>query len=455
MPPSVPAKGRSLRLNPIAGPILGEFLLGMTVAMVGLWLASHESDAEAAAFGLGQQLLEAFNVFLRVVAIGVGVVVTQALGGGLQEAVRRTSLASLAAGSWIGLGVLVLVALNPAGILRWLNAPADVLPLATPLLLALVLVMPLEAYNLAMAAVLRAHLRAKETLRVMLIMHATHLVLAVILMRGLGTWEGLGIIGFAPALFLSRVWGLVLHLRLWREELDIAPTPRDFWRAPSTVIAPLLRNGLPGAGMEMAYRIGFMVSLATTAKLGTVALATHSYTLQLLKYVLLISLSIGWAVEIMVGRLVGAGEFRQGDQLVKKALRNGWIASGGLALLAALLAPWLMRIFTRDPQVIELARTLLFLSILLETGRVLNLLLNGALRATGDARFPALVSAVVMLVVMGGGSPWMGQWLGLPGIWLIYALDEWVRGLALLIRWRWRGWLSHARSSQQSLRKSS
>ena len=59
-----------------------------------------------------------------------------------------------------------------------------------------------------------------------------------------------------------------------------------------------------------------------------------------------------------------------------------------------------------------------------------------------------------MLVVMGGGSPWMGQWLGLPGIWLIYALDEWIRGLALLARWRWRGWLSHARSSQQSLRKS-
>ncbi len=83
MSPSAPARGRKLRLNPIAGPILGEFLLGMTVAMVGLWLASHESDAEAAAFGLGQQLLEAFNVFLRVVAIGVGVVVTQALGGGL------------------------------------------------------------------------------------------------------------------------------------------------------------------------------------------------------------------------------------------------------------------------------------------------------------------------------------------------------------------------------------
>ena len=35
------------RLNAIAGPILGEFLLGMTVAMAGLWLASHESDVRS------------------------------------------------------------------------------------------------------------------------------------------------------------------------------------------------------------------------------------------------------------------------------------------------------------------------------------------------------------------------------------------------------------------------
>ena len=28
------------------------------------------------------------------------------------------------------------------------------------------------------------------------------------------------------------------------------------------------------------------------------------------------------------------------------------------------------------------------------------------------------------------------RWFGLPGIWIAYALDEWVRGLVLLARWR-------------------
>ena len=48
-------------LNAVAAPIFGEFLLGMTVAMAGLYLASHTSDAAAGTFGLTQQVLETLS----------------------------------------------------------------------------------------------------------------------------------------------------------------------------------------------------------------------------------------------------------------------------------------------------------------------------------------------------------------------------------------------------------
>ena len=59
-------------LNALAVPIFGEFLLGMTVAMAGLYLASHPSDAAAGSFGLTQQILESLFVVFRVLAIGMG-----------------------------------------------------------------------------------------------------------------------------------------------------------------------------------------------------------------------------------------------------------------------------------------------------------------------------------------------------------------------------------------------
>ena len=320
-------------------------------------------------------------------------------------------------------------------------------------------VLLLEAYNLAMASILRAHLHVRDSLRVQVAMNATHLLLAPLLMRGLHGggvgWDGLGLYGYALAMLASRVLGLVLHLRLWRLRMALVPAAGDWWRTPLDVLWPVLRIGLPGAAVEVVYRLAFMVSLASAARLGVAALATQAYTLQLLKYVLLVSMAIGWACEIMVGRLVGAGRFREADDLVNKGVRNGLLASGSLALMAALAAPWLMQAFTRDPAVIHSAQVLLGLSILLETGRVFNLILNGALRATGDALYPAVAAMASLVLVLGVGSLSLSLWLGLPGIWLAYAADEWLRGVLLLARWRWLGWIGHARSTRRRLRGSS
>lgn len=440
------------RLNRIAGPILGEFMLGMSVAMLCLWLASRSSDAAAGAFGLASQVLETLFVLFRVLAIGAGVVITQALGGRQPETARRTARAVLGASSWVGLLAAAWVLFGNELTLELLRAPDAVRPLAAPLLQLLAPALLLEAYNLSLAAILRAHLQARDCLRVMLLMHGLHLLLVIPLMQGLGSWPGLGLPGYALAMAISRLAGLALHLWLWRRRLQLAPRWRDFWALRLSDLWPVLHIGLPGAGTEMVYRLAFMVSLAATAALGVSALATHSYTLQLLKYVVLISLAIGWACEIMVGRLVGAGDFRAANALVRKAVRNGLLASGGLALLAALGAPWLLSVFTRDPEVIAAARTLLWLSLALETGRVFNLIVAGALRATGDAIYPALASVGSMALVLGAGSVWLGKLFGLPGIWIAYALDEWLRGLLLLARWLVHGWLPHARGSQRRQR---
>ena len=112
-----------------------------------------------------------------------------------------------------------------------------------------------------------------------------------------------------------------------------------------------------------------------------------------------------------------------------------------------------MRIFTRDPQVIHAAQTLLWIAVALEAGRVFNLILPGALRATGDAIYPVTAAVGSYFVVLGVGSYFLGHAFGLPGIFVVYAADEWCRGLMMMARWRTRGWLPHARSAQRRARK--
>ena len=440
-------------LNAVAAPIFGEFLLGMTVAMAGLYLASDTSDAAAGTFGLTQQVLETLFVIFRVLAIGLGVVVTQLIGSGQPDAVKRTSYMALAASTWAGLLAASWLLFGKALTLDVLNAPAEVVPLAISYMLLLAPAMVLEAYNISMAAVLRAHLFARESLFIMIAMHGCHLLLAFVFMRGLGNWDGWGLNGYAVAFLLSRGLGLLLHLRFWQRRMDLRPQLHHWWSLPMRTLGPVLRIGLPGAAQELGYRLAFMVSLSATARLGVAALATHSYTLQTLKYVLLISMAIGWACEIMVGRLVGAGRLREADQMVKKGVRNGMLASGSLVLIAALAAPWIMRAFTKDPAIIEAAQTLLWISVALELGRVFNLVVIGALRATGDVNYPVYASIGSFALLLGAGSYFMGRAWGLPGIWLAYVADECLRGLLMWWRWRGKGWLPHARETLRGLRK--
>ncbi|MFM2275318.1 MAG: hypothetical protein RL211_1190 [Pseudomonadota bacterium] len=440
------------RLNAVAGPILGEFLLGYSVAMAGLWLASHTSDGAAGSFGLANQVLETLFVVFRVLAIGMGVIITQMLGGQQHERARQTALSGLGACTWAGLAVAAFLLLGNDLILDVLNAPEQILPLVAPYLQLLAPAVLLEGYNLTMASILRAHLHVRDSLLVMVAMHSSHLLLAIPLMLGVGDWEGFGLYGFALALLISRAIGLWLHLVMWRKRMALTPSREHWWRLQTRILAPVLRIGIPGASAELGYRAAFLVSLATTARLGVGALATHSYTLQLLKYVLLISLAIGWACEIMVGRLIGGGHFQQAHALVRKSVRNGLLASGGMALAAAIAAPWLMRMFTKDPQVIHAAQTLLWIAVALETGRVFNLIVIGALRATGDAIYPVVASLGSFVLVLGLGSYWMGRSYGLVGIFIVYAADEWVRGLLMMARWHWHGWLPSARETQRRVR---
>lgn len=442
------------RLNPIAAPILGEFLLGMSVAMVGLYLASHTSDAAAGTFGLTQQVLETLFVVFRVLAIGLGIVVTQSLGSGRLAEAQQTAYMALASSTWAGLLAALWLAGGSGLTLHWLNAPAEIVPLATTFMMLLAPAMLLEAYNISMAAVLRAHLFARESLWIMVAMHGTHLLLAVLFMRGGGDWAGWGLYGYAAAFFLSRALGLALHLGFWRRRMGLSPQAHHWWALPMRVLGPVLRIGLPGAALELIYRLAFMVSLATTAGLGVAALATHSYTLQILKYVLLISMAIGWACEIMVGRLVGARRFRAADDLVRKGVRNGMLASGAGVLIAVLAAPWLLRGFTQDPTIVQAAQTLLCLSVALELGRVFNLVVIGALRATGDVHYPVLASAASIVVILGLGSWLLGRWWGLNGIWVAYVLDECLRGYLMWWRWHRRGWLTHASRTVRAMRNS-
>jgi putative MATE family efflux protein len=441
------------RLFALAWPLFLELLLGIGVGVVGTALAARLSDTAGAAFALAHHVFGTLFILFRIVGAGVGVVLTQALGAGRRAAADAVARAVLGASSWLGVAVALPALLAPVPLLRALNAPAEVLPLAAPLLMVLAPAMLLDAWNASMTAVMRAHLHARDTLAVMVAMHLVHLALMGPLMFGLGAWPGFGLPGFAVAVIVSRFVAIGLHLWLWRLRLALVPRWADLWRLPRAELAAVARIGLPGAAENIAWRLGFMVSVAVVGGLGAAALATHAYVMQVIMVVLLFGLATGLSVETVVGHLIGAGHLREADRVLRRALARGLVVSVLVAAVAALLGPRLLSLFTADAQIIAAGVTLLWWTVLLEPGRTFNLVVINALRAAGDARYPVVAGTGSMLVVLAGGSWLLGSHfgLGLPGVWVAYIADEWLRGLLMWRRWATLAWVPHARASRRRL----
>lgn len=442
------------RLAPLVWPLYLELWLGVGVGLVATALAARQSDTTGAAFALGNQLYATLFVLFRIIGAGAAVVLTQRLGGGHRDQADAVARATLGASTWLGGSTGLAACLFAEPLLRLLNTPAEVLTLAAPFVLWLGPTMLLDAWNASMASVMRSHLRSRDALAVVVAMHMSHLLLVGPLMLGLGDWPGLGLPGFALALGLSRLLGCGLHLWLWRLRLRLVPRAADWWRLPRPELAALLHIGLPGAAENISWRLCFTYSVSVAALLGAQALATHAYVMQLMMGVMLFGAAIGVAVEIVVGHQIGAGQLHRANRLVRRALFTGLAVASGLALGVALTGPWLMRLFTRDEAIVAAGATLLWLTVLIESGRVYNLIVINALRAAGDARYPLLAGVVSMLGVMAGGSWFLGVHLGwgLPGLWLAYAADEWLRGLLMWRRWTYLRWVPFARATRRRLR---
>ena len=95
------------------------------------------------------------------------------------------------------------------------------------------------------------------------------------------------------------------------------------------------------------------------------------------------------------------------------------------------------------------------MGLLLEPGRVFNVVVISALRATGDARFPVIIGLSCMwgLWVPLAWLLGLKLGLGLVGIWISMICDEWTRGLLMYHRWSTRKWLPAAQRSRAVARE--
>lgn len=434
----------------IAWPIFVEQALRILIGAVDTFMVSHVSDGAVAALGVANQLIILFLILFNFVGIGASVVLTHHLGAKDHVGAARIMKNAIAVNTWLGILASLLVCQAAAPLLRMMQLPADLMQYALPFLSLMGGSLFLEAMGLSIASILRANKHTRDAMFVAAGQNVLNVAGNCITLFGLFGCPKMGVLGVAISSVISRgcsclaLWVLLdyrTHLRL---------RAIDFFRIDGVSISRILRIGLPGAGEHLCYWTAFMLVTTFVAQMGADPLAAQSYTLQLQRFVMLFSISIGLGTEILVGHCVGAGQFDDAYRQLLHSLRTGLLVVTGAILLLALAAPLAIRGFTNNATIITSAVILLRLAVPLEIGRVFNVVVINSLRATGDVGFPIQMAALSMWCVWVPLAWFLGIKLGwgLPGVWIAMATDEWTRGILMYRRWKTRKWVKYAERSR-------
>jgi putative MATE family efflux protein len=440
---------QKLALFTLVWPIFIEQLLHQLVGIVDLWMVGRIPQAQAALQQPGQVLYVSIILFMFV-GVGSSVIITHHLGAHDREGADRIAAAAIAVNTWIGLGVSVLVLAFAAPMLRAVRLPPELLPLAMDFLPVMGGTLFLEAQNISIGAVLRAHGHTRDPMWVTLAQNLVNAGGSALLIFGLLGLPRMGVRGVAIAGLASRLVAFACMWILLRRRTGVRMHVAGYFRIPLREVRRILHIGLPAAGGNLSWFSAYMVVTALIARLGPTALATMACVMSVAMFVVILGGSLGMATEILVGRQVGTGDFEGAYRLPLRSLRRGFAVVCAAVVPVAFAGPLLLGWLSTEPAVVWGGAALLLMNLVLEPGRVFNLVVGSALRATGDSRTPFLLTALSMWGVWIPLSWLLGLrlGLGLPGFWLAMIADEWLRGVVLHARWRRRGWLVHARESK-------
>ena len=253
-----------------------------------------------------------------------------------------------------------------------------------------------------------------------------------------------GIFGAALSTTLTRLFSAIfsIYLVFWSKKnwisLELKDLKFDYFTSKR-----ILKVGIPAAVEQLGLRIGMLIFEMMVISLGNLSYAAHKIALTAES----ISFNLGFAFSFAASALVGQ-ELGKGSS--QKALKNGYICTiiamivmSTFGLLFFIIPQFLVSLFTKDKDVIELATMALKIVSICQPFSGASMVLAGALRGAGDTKSVLLITYLGIFLIR---IPITYLFLdvlnlGLAGAWIVMTIDLAIRSsLAFYVfrRGKWK-----------------
>lgn len=429
----------------LALPVVGENLLVMMVLFVNTLLVGWLKDPEAlAAVSLGGLMINIANSLFSALATATTAVVARAIGAKDHRRARTASAQAILL-AFIAAGLLV-AGLWPMAerFLTLMGANEDIVQLGSRYLRIILSTSFMGFCLMVLNGIMRGSGDTRNPLFITLIMNLWNVGAAVVLIFGVGPFEGLGVIGAGVATASARLIGSLLAFYcLFAGKTSIRISPRDLAHWHKDVAATLVKLSLPTAADALVTRTGSTLFMRIISALGPETLAAHQIAVSVESLSFMPGWGLATAAATLTGQCLGAKKPRLAERAIRRTLILSLIVMSAIGIAFAVWGRQIVTVFGSTPEVLDMAGVAVRLAALEQGTIAIVMVLSGTLRGAGDTRTPMLVTffgvlffrvAVVYLFAI------VLAW-GLAGVWLGTAVD-WAARSALVFylfrRGRWK-----------------
>jgi len=434
-------------------PIFVELLLQLLVGNVDQIMISQYSQESVAAIGNGNQIMNIVIIVLNVTSIATTILISQYLGAKNQEKITAVCHVSLVIIFFLSVFSTLLLTLGKIPILHWMKIPAEILPEAEKYLAVVALFILIQGFYINFAAILRSFGFMKEVMLVSAFMNCVNIGGNALLINGIFGFPQLGILGAAISTNISKTLGLCMIYWLFRKKVSISLSWKNLRPFPIQTLKNLLHIGIPSGGEELSYQFSQVYIMKFINLFGTTVIATKVYCSILANIAFVYSIALSQATQMAVSFLIGAGDVDSVKKRIKSTLWISMVLALSITSIFYVNSDRIFRIFTTDPDILKLGKTILFIEFFLEIGRSVNIVMTKCLIAVGDVIFPVTTGIIFMWSVAVGLSYLFGVQMGhgLIGIWIAMTIDESARGMVFLWRFYSGTWEKNVLTKENSL----
>ena len=414
----------------------------MMLGAVDTIMLSQYSDESVAAVGVVNQIVMFAFLIFEVINIGTSVLCSQYLGAKMQKDMVQVVGVALLFNLVIGLLISAILHYGATTLLGWMGLRPELLKYGIGYMQIVGAFAFFQAISFTISASLRSADKAIYPMMVTVLVNIMNIIGNYSLIFGKLGMPALGAEGAAISTSVARgVSMVVLFVILFRKHIPRFPL-YYFRPFPWVELKNLLKVGLPSAGENMSYSFSQVVITYFINILGNNALATRTYTVNIVMFVYLFAIAMAQGGAISIGHLVGQKKIRAAYLLGKYVMRLSILVSLVLSCVWAAGGHFIFSMLTANQEIVKMGVTIMMVGIIVEIGRAVNIYATNALRSAGDVNFPFYVGVAVQWTVSVGFSYLFGiHWgWGLVGMWCAFLLDENIRALLFVKRWNSMRW---------------